>query len=159
MKFEEVDNTDTPYKITFEGAEVDVVQAVYMEDISLRIQKGNVGSFSDFDKALSRWDGDRDDFRGAYFVSHEALVEKFENFYERTDSVLIEIANERTVPDYMKTFLVTRHTLGRKALELAQQIRAAAVATEAPLPDPDSLDIDSELSNFFSSQPEQESPD
>jgi hypothetical protein len=46
MQFEHPAKPNDPYRITFEGDEIDVMQGMSVEDIAARYKVGNTGSLS-----------------------------------------------------------------------------------------------------------------
>jgi hypothetical protein len=82
------------------------------------------------------------------FNSYIDLVEKLTDFSERTDRVVIEIANDPSIADFQKRNMVTRKILGGRAVKLARDIFDAGNKNQKPMPDPDSVDIESEWRNF-----------
>ncbi|HEX5394753.1 MAG TPA: hypothetical protein VFW52_00095 [Candidatus Saccharimonadales bacterium] len=159
MKFEEIDDGGARYRITFEGEEIDVIAAAFTEDISLWLQKGNSSSFTEFDKRLSKWRRDEMDIKIERFPNYISLAEKLEDFHGRTDELLFEMAVEKTVPEYLKTHISDRHTLGQAALKLAINLRESGYAVARNMPDPNDLDLDSELHNLLDDSAGQEAAD
>jgi hypothetical protein len=155
MKFEHPSEPDESYRITFQGDEIDVMQGMYVEDIAANFKLGNTGSLSRHEQRVAMWPKsgpDSDEI--AAFHSYQTLVEKLLDFHNRTDSVLIEMSIDPAKPDFMKTELITRKILGDKALKLAEAITEAAENPLPPLPDPETIDIDSGLSELFGNQDE-----
>ena len=147
MKFELTGDPNHPYQVIFGGDEVRMVQAAYLEAISRRVKMGNVGSFSTFEANLSRWH-DRETAT-ALLQDYISVAETLEEFAQRTEEEMITIAGETTVPDFMKSHLITRQRLGEGAVSLAQQIRQEGDRFSGPLPEPDSVNIDSAISNLL----------
>ena len=156
MKFEVLEEEYSPYRITFEGKEIDVIAKAFMEDISLRIQKGNTGSYTEFDKRLAKWERDDEDIKIERFPSYISLAEKLEAFHDRTDDMLFEMASEKTIPEHLKTHIIDRDNLGKLALKMAINLRESGIAAARNMPDPNNLDLDAELNDLLGESPEQE---
>ncbi|MBA3757835.1 hypothetical protein H0X09_03150 [Candidatus Saccharibacteria bacterium] len=124
MNLEKTGDADHPYKLTFDEDEVEVVAAVFKEEIFQLARKGNTGSISGFDRYLASWE--EGEQRSAKIIDAEDFAEKFEDFHQRTDESIIEIAQESATPPFMNNDIVYRYALGSKALKLAQAIREKA---------------------------------
>jgi hypothetical protein len=149
MQFEHPAKPNDPYRITFEGDEIDVMQGMSVEDIAARYKVGNTGSASAQDLRIAQWPkSTQESNQIESFNSYIDLVEKLTDFSERTDSVVIEIANDPSIADFQKRNMVTRKILGGRAVKLARDIFDAGNKNQKPMPDPDSVDIESEWRNF-----------
>ena len=132
MKYETLDDPNTPIRIIFEGDnnseefdEVDVIRSAYREAILYRAQKGNTSSISNFDRFVAKNAEDTESNLVLRLHSEVQILEVLDQFYERTEQALIEIPDQSLIPPFENTYIVTRFRLGEMALNLANEIREA----------------------------------
>lgn len=149
MKFEETGEASHPFKVTFEGDEIDVVKAVFREEMFNQALKGNVGSISDYDVTMADWDGAKETLPTRIINPHD-FAQKFEDFDDATGDAIVDIAQEASVPPFLNDDIILRRKMGKQALDLANTIRSEA-AKLSPLQsvDLDSLDLDAEFGSLL----------
>lgn len=133
MKFEIVDDSEHPIRLTLEASEdeeqlseINVVRAAYREAILLRAEKGNTGSISDFDRYVAKKaEEDTDTDLVLTLRSKNQIIEVLEQFHDRTDEAIVDIPEQSLIPPFENDYIVTRFTLGTMALNLADDIREA----------------------------------
>jgi len=152
MQFEETGNISHPYKIVFEGEEIDVAKAVFREEMFNQARKGNVGSISDYDVEMASWD-DLSETLPTRIVSAGDFAQKFEDFHDATDDAIVEIAHSAGAAPFLSDEIVLRRTMGRQALELAGKIRQEATK-QIGLDEVDisEIDIDAGISSLLNGE-------
>ncbi len=137
MEFEFIENNpDHKIKIRFNDEEAEVIRAVYLEGINRDAKLGNT-TVSDFDWSMAGYGMDENP-PWKLFISSERLIEKLNDFHERTDEVITEIALDCALPDYDNWQTLYRNSLGGKALDLANELEASTMPkdiNEVDIPD------------------------
>lgn len=128
MEFQKTNDKEHPHKLTFGGSEPETVRAAYREYLYQLALKGNTGSISDYEVHIAGWE-DGEEPRSILPNSYETVVTILEDFAEHTDEVIQRIPEETGVPAYQSEDIAERHALGKRALQLAQEIRDTVSAT------------------------------
>lgn len=124
MQFGKSGDPERPFRITFEGDEVDVVRAAYRELIHNLASRGNTGSISEYETVVAGWEEGGD--RAVIIQNFVDITERLDEFHENTDEAIAEITEVTAVPAYANEHIHKRYMLGKMALQLADDVRAAA---------------------------------
>lgn len=152
MEFEKTGDREHPYKITFEGEEIEVAKSVFREEMFRHAQKGNVGSISDYDMEMADWDEGFEKLP-TRIISASDFAQKFEDFHDATDDAIIAIAHESGTPPFLNDEIIIRRNMGKQALELANKIRAEyAKHTDLGSIDIGEIDIDAGISSLLNGE-------
>ena len=144
MQFGQSGNPESPFKLVFEGDEVDVVRAVYREMIYNLALHGNVGSISNYDATVAGWEEGEN--QSVIVPSYTSVTDKLEDFHANTDEAITEIIEVTGLPPYANEYIHERHTLGQTALELANTIRETATLETS------TIGLEDELAEFIEGQ-------
>ena len=159
MQFEKTDDSSHPYRLIFEGAEIETVKASFREEMFKHAKKGNVGSISDYDTTMADWSYDQE-LMTTRLISPDRFAERLEDFHEYTDEAIVDIALESSTPPFLNDDIILRRSLGAHALELANQIREEAakyqqISEEAI----EAVDMDVEFSGLLGDEDPSDSDD
>jgi len=121
MEYGKTNDPDRPYKFTFGGWEIKVVQAAYTESTIHRELKGNSSSVSDFDAFIVGFPKSKKKME-LYPTSTSSIAEILEEFADRTDDEVNEIVR-LPIPSYENRYVAQRRMLGEWATDLAAEIR------------------------------------
>lgn len=140
MRFEESGNPEYPFRLYFEisGSENEpgILGAVYRENNDLTAKMANPSSISSHDLWVASWSSEGDTERYFDTGNWHKTYEKLTEFHERTEEMIVRIAQESNVPGYRNYDLAIRRNLGEKALKLAE-----LMAEKSPkLPRPEDLE-------------------
>jgi hypothetical protein len=127
MKFEENPTPETPYGVTVDGEELQIVAAAFRERVYQYIVMGNSSSISRFDADLAGWE---EGPRRALLNAPEELTDVLDAFHERTEEVIAGMPADINVPAFANPYISKRHQFGEKALKLADQIREEHTVSE-----------------------------
>lgn len=120
---------DPTCEMRFTPEEAEVLRAVYLELINGDAANGNT-AVSEFDWGMCKYGEDCDDQNPPdwkIFAGPQRLVEKLDKFSETTDEAITEIALDASLPAYDNWYTHKRHILGKRACQLANDIKEAIV--------------------------------
>lgn len=108
-------------RFTYEEAEV--IRAVYLEMINNSAENGNT-TVSDFDWDMCVYGEGPNEPSWRKFVKPEGLIEKLDDFHDRTDEAITDIALGDSMPAHANWHTYERNLLGKRACDLAREIES-----------------------------------